>query len=174
MNPDLLAIFERALEGITSVSVQKKTNDTYTLKTNQLDTCMPLTIISGNNEDDKLKLKLSFDLPLKVDIMNKDIIDSMIKAGYSLQENSPCKLIGITESDNELNVSLAIFYTDYASVFSEINREAKYKESDFKLIVLSMLSELYSCSMGINTFISKTLHNALEEIKKGIKDEEEQ
>lgn len=174
MNPDLLEIFERALEGITSVSVQKKTNDTYTLKSDQLDTCMPLTIISGDNEDDKLKLKLSFDLPLTIDGMNKDILDSMIKAGYSLQENSPCKLIGITEIDNELKVEMVIFYTDYASVFSEANREDKYKESDFKLIVLSMLSELYSCSMGINNFISKTLRSALEEIKKGIKDEEEQ
>jgi len=174
MNPDLLEIFERALEGITSVSVQKKTNDTYTLKPNALDTCMPLTIISGNNENDKLKLKLSFDLPLKLDGMNKDILESIIKAGFSLQENTPCKLIGMTENDDELKIALVMFYTDYASVFSEANREAKYKESDFKLIVLSMLSELYSCSMGINTFISKTLHSALEEIKKGTEDEEEQ
>lgn len=90
----------------------------------------------------------------------------------SLQENSPCKLIGITETDNELKVELVIFYTDYASVFSEADREDKYKESDFKLIVLSMLSELYSCSMGINNFISKTLLSALENIKKGTKDEE--
>ena len=82
------------------------------------------------------------------------------------------KLIGITETDNELKVELVIFYTDYASVFSEADREDKYKESDFKLIVLSMLSELYSCSMGINNFISKTLLSALENIKKGTKDEE--
>jgi hypothetical protein len=98
--------------------------------------------------------------------------DSIISLCFSLQENSPCKLIGITETDNELKVELVIFYTDYASVFSEADREDKYKESDFKLIVLSMLSELYSCSMGINNFISKTLLSALENIKKGTKDEE--
>lgn len=172
MNPDLLVIFERALEGITSVSVQKKTNDTYTLKSDHINTYMLLTIISGNNEDDKLKLKLSFVLSFPIDGVNKDILDGIIKAGFSLQENSPCKLIGITETDNELKVELVIFYTDYASVFSEADREDKYKESDFKLIVLSMLSELYSCSMGINNFISKTLLSALENIKKGTKDEE--
>lgn len=127
---------------------------------------MLLTIISGNNEDDKLKLKLSFVLSLPIDGVNKDILDGIIKAGFSLQENSPCKLIGITETDNELKVELVIFYTDYASVFSETDREDKYKESDFKLIVLSMLSELYSCSMGINNFISKPCSALLRTSKK--------
>lgn len=174
MTPDLLEIVERALEGITSVSVQKKTNDTYTLKPSQLNTNMPLTIISGNNEDDKLKLKLSFEFSLKADSMNKDILDSIIKVGYSLQENSPCKLIGITENNNELKIGLVVFYTDYSSVFSEANRDEKYKEADLKLIVLSMLSDLYSCSMGISDFISKTLNSALEEMNKGTKNEEKQ
>jgi len=171
MTPDLLDIFERALEGITSVSVQKKTNDTYTLKSLQLDSCMPLKIIKNKagdeDEDDRLKLKLSIELNFKTDQISKEILDSLIKAGYSLQEESPCRLIGITESDNELKAELVVFYTDYAAVFSESDRGDRYKESDFKLIVLSLLADLYSCSMGINDFISKALLNAVESIKKG-------
>lgn len=171
MTPDLLEIFEHALEGITSVSVQKKTNNTYALTSLQLGSSMPLKII---NEEDRLKLKLSFEMVLKIDETSKDILDGLIRTGYSLQENSPCKLIGITEKNNELKAELVIFYTDYAAVFSESDREVTYKESDFKLIVLSMLSDLYSCTMEISQFISKTLYSTLENIKKGLENEKEQ
>jgi len=174
MTPDLLEIFERALEGITSVSVQKKTNDTYTLKALQLDSYMPLTIINNKDDNDKLKLKLSLEIVFNVDEVSKEILTSLIKAGYSLQENSPCKLMGITENNDELKADLVIFYTDYASVFNEMDREGRNKESDFKLIVLSMLTDLYTCSMGIHTFISKTFDGAIEHIMKGRKDEKEQ
>ncbi|HDZ1552280.1 TPA: hypothetical protein U0Q52_005543 [Klebsiella pneumoniae] len=121
-----------------------------------------------------MKLKLSFEMVLKIDETSKDILDGLIRTGYSLQENSPCKLIGITEKNNELKAELVIFYTDYAAVFSESDREVTYKESDFKLIVLSMLSDLYSCTMEISQFISKTLYSTLENIKKGLENEKEQ
>lgn len=174
MTPDLLEIFERALESITSVSVQKKTNDTYTLKSPQLKSCMPLKIINDENENDRLKLKLSIDIHFGINEMTKEIVDGLIRSGYSLQENTPCKLIGIKENDNELKAELVIFYTDYASVFNEKDRQTEYKKSDLKLIVLSMLSDLYVCSMEIAEFVTKTLDNAIEHIKEGLKNEKEQ
>ncbi|EJH8728838.1 hypothetical protein NF548_004298, partial [Cronobacter sakazakii] len=152
----------------------KKTDNTYTLKSLQLNSCMPLTIINEKIEDNRLKLKLSLELVFKADEMSKEILGGLIKAGYSLQEDSPCKLISTIENDNELKAELVVFYTDYAAVFSEADRKEKYKESDIKLIVLSMLTDLYSCSMGINDFISKTLESAIKHVKKGLKDEKEQ
>lgn len=174
MTPDLLDIFERALGGITSVSVQKEKNDIYILKSLQLGSHMPLTIINSEDNNNGLRLKLCMGVVFKTDNNTKGIIKGLIRTAYREQENTPCKLMGIIENDGELTAELVTFYTDYASVFYETERAKNYKESDFKLIVLSMLTELYNCAMGINDFISKTLRANFEDMKAGLENEKEQ
>lgn len=174
MSSNLLKLFEKSLKSIDSITSIKNSDTEYSLSSPTKSYSLFLKIIKCNEETRDFKFKISMLLDYVADKEIHAQIEEIIKFGFNSLEDSPCKLTRITNLNDTIQVQCELIFTDYSGIFMEKTRPESVKESDFKLIILSMVSELYMCLIAINGYIEKTVAAAIEAVRNGAKNEEKQ
>lgn len=174
MTPDLLNLFENSLKNIKSISVIKVSDYEYRVTSSHSENTLPAGIVKISDNSEYFKLIVSVPIFFESDSTLHEQMKMLILNGLASQVDSPCKISQFTESKDGITAEVTSIFVDYAGVFNEPSRAEDAKSSDFKLITLSMITEIYSCSIAINSYITDTLTEALEIIRERQDNEKKQ